>query len=240
MPASLKNFQYCDVDNEEQQPSAMEIELFKDQSAKDHSSTVLVIPDAVSSHLAADSPFHSLAQGFNVVVVGGYAPKPNEIFKYTETLAARLERDAVKRVTAFGIGSGGHVAQALAVFDPKLVRRIVLVDSTTKRRPDGIMAFVESLERKLPLGFPLRVMSDDFDSRPFLHRIHCPTLIAVSPNADAHVKSEGEYLSKHVPNAWLSGLAEPITNGSQTVSHEFQKLLKNFLQVATKRPQKNV
>ena len=132
------------------------------------------------------------------------------------------------------------MAQAVAIEYPKLVRRLVLLDATTQLEPNLVSRAIDRVEQFLPLGLPLRSLSRHYDSRSMLHRIHCPTLVFVSPQASVFTRAQSEMIARRIPNAWRSLLKSPPLSRESVFSAEVQGLLEEFLQVPVKCPQKNL
>lgn len=165
-------------------------------------------------------------------------PAINRVLNAAERLADEVLTAGAKRVTVFGVGAGATVAQALTVVAPELVRRLVLLDATARLTPSFAVRAIDWLERYLPLGLPLRQLTDDFDSRPYLHRMRAPTMVLVSPNAGLYIKHQGNFIAAKLPNATLWHLHSTPINPLGELSAEIINLLTEFQQVPTKLPQR--
>jgi len=162
-------------------------------------------------------------------------PTPEQVVEFSGQLAAQIEQQRIKRLTVLGIADGSSVALALAAFNPKLVRRLILLNGTTRVSPGIGSRMIDTIERFLPLGLPLRPLSEDFDARPFLHRVRCPVLVLTTADASPFVQSQAKLLAKAIPNAWK----EILTAAGQTAA-EFSRVLSQFEELPAKRPQKNL
>jgi pimeloyl-ACP methyl ester carboxylesterase len=175
---------------------------------------------------------------FRTFIVNSSPNSENSVIEFAVELSKLLVKHRIKRGTAFGIGTGASIAQALAITAPRMVRHIVLLDSTTRLEPSFVSRFIDSIEKCLPMGLPLRRISKAFDSRPMLHRINCPALVLYSTNATSYIRSQAQYIACKIPNAWLYGLKTPHTTSEGKASDELKSILNKFLQVPRKRPQK--
>jgi hypothetical protein len=193
--------------------------------------TLVVIPDNQNE---IPTIIDSLNAEFNTFAYNEALPSSSEVFIEAHRVVAKLKALGLKRVTVIGVGEGGALAQALALLAPKLARRLCLIDSSTRALPTRLSRMIDRIEQVLPLGLPLRVHSDSFDSRSFLHRIHCPTLVLISKSASSFIKKECELLAFRMPNA------ATLTLDNDYKFKNLQKALSEFLKVPTKRPQKNL
>jgi pimeloyl-ACP methyl ester carboxylesterase len=144
----------------------------------------------------------------------------------------------VKRATFLGIAAGGAVVQAMSNVYPKTVRRVILLDSSARVAPGFWQKVSDYLEEFFPLGLPLRSLSAEFDSRPMLHRIHCPALVLVSASAGVWLEDQAKMIARRIPNAWFAKLKGSSLNHEGVLSEELRSKVKEFLQVPAKRPQK--
>ena len=152
-------------------------------------------------------------------------------------MAEAIEKKKVRLGVVLGLLSGANLSQAFTVLRPRFVRRLVLVNPTSRLKPSIVTRSIDWLERFLPLGLPLGRLSRGFDSRPFLHRIRCPVLILLTSEASHYEKSEEAILSRSIPNAWATALP---TSRQELHLPAVVSLIKEFFEVPVKRPQKNV
>lgn len=156
----------------------------------------------------------------------GRDPEPEEVSLFAEKLEEAVEREKLKRLTLLGVSWGGPIAVQYTSVFPRNVRRLILVNAMARLKQTKLEKFIEWLERFLPLGLPLRPLSKAFDPRPLLHRVRCPTLVfTTTPNAP-----EAEFLAVRIPNAWLYN----------STFEKLPEIINQFLEVATKQPQKRV
>ncbi|MCB0345235.1 MAG: alpha/beta hydrolase [Bdellovibrionales bacterium] len=205
----------------------------------DHSrSALLVIKDLTGKNKSVCSVFGRLNSDFKTYVLESPLPSVDEVAEYSDTLSQTLLNSGVRRATVFGIGAGATVAQSLAIIAPKVVRRLVLLDATPRLAPGFLCKTVDRIERFLPLGLPLRRLRAHYDSRPMLHRIHCPTLLLLSKQAGQYEQQQAQYIRSKIPNSWFKRISNIYNEDRTEFSEELQELLTTFLQVPVKRPQK--
>lgn len=205
----------------------MQVAVEKKTDPGGNASPLLIISDSDSRE--CDELTRELGDEFSILALSGGLPAQSEVMAFSQSLMRHLESQKIKRITVCGIRAGAAIAQALSVLDPKQIRRLILLDATTRLEPGVLSRSIDWLERFLPLGLPLRSLSRDFDSRPFLHRIRCPSLVLHSPGAGLYLRSQANYLAHKIPNAWL----RPLYN-----EQELAALVLEFMQVPTKRSQK--
>lgn len=215
-----------------------EIRLTKCAQGHDGSSVLVVFPEYQIGDSAAKQLVQGLGNEFTNYVLTSPLPAVNHVHQFTTEILESFARIRIKRATILGLGSGATICQALAVASPKLVRRVVLVDASARIRPSFFTKCIDRIEHYLPLGLPLRKLTDDYDSRSELHRIRCPVLLLSSPRAHHFEQRQTRLLSKRIPNSWMRVLAEPAVGVNHSLSAEVMHHLHEFLQVPTKRPQK--
>ena len=205
--------------------------------AADHSSVLLIIPGEGISAEQALLLARELENSFRVLVYDGPLPGVVKVDQFTAELHERLIKRGVKRSTILAAGSACNVAQAMAVAFPGSVRRLALVDPQSRMSPTLSTKIIDWLESHLPLGLPLRPTNEAFDSRPFLHRLRCPVLIVSTERAGMLLRSEAATMHRRIPNAVLAQLK---TVSGSSYQHDIGALVKDLLQRAVKRPQKNL
>lgn len=204
---------------------------------KKTNATLLVIAGGIDQAHAAEL-VQNLAAEFHVLVYSADLPNVQNVWRVAETISAEIDQRRIKRLTLFGRNAGGSLAQALTLVASRTVGRLVLIDPTCRQQPTAAERTIDYIERHLPCGLPFRKLSSAFDSRPFLQRIYCPTLVMVSSAASHFVKEQAQEIADAIPNAWLCPLEEAVT--ADKVSAVEQVLLREFINVPTKRPQKNL
>ena len=215
-------------------------ELIPIDGATQGNSVLIVVPDRALSREEAANFLRAESHEFKIYVYSGSLPDMFGVNTAAELCLALARKAKIKRATVLGLGLGGSIAQAIANIDSKFLRKLVLVDATTRVAPNRFTRFIDTLERVIPLGLPLRALSKAFDSRPFLHRIRCPVLILRSPDADAFLDTQSQLLSKEIPNSWFVALSRPVRNESGVLDHDLELIIKDFLEVQVKAPQKNL
>lgn len=201
---------------------------------------LLVVPDRAVSKSEAQRLMERVSLPYKTGIIAGHYPDMFHVDEFTNSLAAVCEVEKLKRLSLLGLGVGAALVQAFAIENQRLVRRVVLVNGTTRLAPSHITRLIDLIERRLPLGLPLRPLSRAFDSRPQLHRLRCPVLVVLSPDASAFERTQAEILSQTIPNCWLEVLRDRFDHHSEILSTELEKLLEEFGGVATKKPQKNL
>lgn len=202
------------------------------------SPALVVIPDHIDPVKDVCALFGELSRNNRVYVITSELPHVGHVVPFVRELRAELLRNGVKWATVLGIGAGATVAQSLSIFWPRIVRRLVILDATTRLKPGIGTRIIDKLERFLPLGLPLRQLSINFDSRPFLHRVRCPTLLLLSPDASQYLYAQARYLSAKIPNSWLVRLSQHHHASELELSTELQGYISEFMDVQVKRPQK--
>ncbi len=218
-------------------PAASEILLDFTGSTLPHAPVILVLPDSSLS-----KEFHTSSSGFaetiKVTTLCSPLPDTENVISFAESLAAKISEYRIKRVTVLGFGAGATVAQAFAVKFPHLVRRVVLVDATARVAPSLSVRIIDKLERFLPFGLPMKSLTADFDSRPLLHRLRCPAIVAISPLASNFIISESQLIASKIPNARIIKLKNDTLQPPTIYSNELIEVVSSFLDAPAKRSQK--
>ena len=153
----------------------------------------------------------------------------------SEELIATLSQLAIRQASFVSFGAAGALIQHLALLEVKLARTIVFVDASTRPHPSAFARAVDFVERKLPLGLPLRSHSRGFDGRAFLQRIRCPVLVLTSSRASHYQRAQSELMMQNLPTAWSVDIAGVPSEGAALSSQVL-----DFQKVAAKCPQKNL
>jgi pimeloyl-ACP methyl ester carboxylesterase len=158
-------------------------------------------------------------------------PDPKNLVGLSERFKTLITESKLTRITLVGVEWGGAVAIHYAANNIKNVRRVLFVNALSRAKQLPIEKGLEWIERFLPLGFPFRPISKDFDPRPIIHRVRCPVLVVTQASSQIEdIKIHTKFLMDKLPNAWHAEL-ELST---------FPELLENFIVVPTKQPQKAV
>lgn len=147
-----------------------------------------------------------------------------------EVLELAAKRCELRQFSLIGFRSAAAVAQNVTLRHPKSVRSLVLVDARSRPHPSLRLRLIASLERRLPLGLPFRRRQPGFDGQPFLQRLRCPTLVAITGTAD-HGGDEGPMLHRRIPASWLVHCPDPDALADS---------IAQFQEIPAKRPQKNL
>ena len=192
----------------------------------------------------ANSPsIEALCQAFlaehKIIIFNRDLPSDQEIFKFSKEFIPELEKVGGKRISIISFGSGSALAKCLSLLEPRLIRRIAMIDPEARIKPGIITKIIDEIEKFLPVGLPLRSLSKTFDSRPFLHRLRSPILVARSDRFNLFLDNEADYISKKIPNCYYVKFeTDLLINNS--LSEELRLVLDQFLNTAVKRPQKNL
>jgi len=191
----------------------------------------------------------ALSSQYNVYFLDSKLPKASELEHFAEAVLLELRELGVLRATVLGLGEGGSLAQAMALANKKLVRRLILINATCRLNPSLCSRVIDYLESAFPFGLPLRSLGKDYDSRPFAHRIDCPVLLLSTEGASNYEIRQSQFLAKRLPNAWLlslvtrgSGSSEgSISSSSNQVNFgpEILKAIAEFSEVSARVPQKS-
>lgn len=156
-----------------------------------------------------------------------------ELARALEDLLVSLN---VRQASFVGIGAGAALIQNLALENPKVVRSLVVVDSALQPHPTTWQRVIDSIERNLPFGLPLRLASRGFNVRAYAHRLRCPVLAVETSRASSFIRSELESLGALAPTAWNVRLQ--ASGGAEEIS-ELGDLVWAFQDAPAKCPQKN-
>ena len=143
-----------------------------------------------------------------------------------------LQDTSTKRITCIGYAQGSFLAQYATLELRKITRRIILFNPTMRAKPKLLRRIFEAIEKISPLGLPVTIFQRRFDSRHFVHRIHCPTLVVQDKYANDYQISQTQEIAQRIPNAWINKISTLNDN-------LFQEQFALFMGVPAKRPQKN-
>ena len=211
---------------------------FADEGRNDRHSPILLCIGTPGDAAHDGTPSATLAAEFRVLSLTSPLPSMEQVVEYADAVERELKQLGVKRATLLGAGAGASVVQALAVFHPTVVRRVILVDPTARLSPSLGMRIIDRIEHFLPFGLPLRKLNSAFDSRPFLHRLRCPTLILSTPNAGLFHRQQAAYLAKKIPNARLRELTSAAVNPYRHWGEALAAEIKIWSDTPAKRSQK--
>lgn len=150
-------------------------------------------------------------------------------------LSKKLSELNVRQASLVGLGAGATLAQNLALNQPKVVRTLAIVDASSRPHPSRWERFVDWVEEHLPFGLPLRLGTQGFNVKAYLHRLRCPVLVIATGRASSFLREEVHTTALRAPTAWRVILSGPID--SQIV--ELSDTLLSFQDTPAKCPQKN-
>ncbi len=219
----------------EDQSGGLNAILHEVVTGSDAPSCLLIVPDCPVENFITMNV--EPVPGHRTLVFRSEIPAANRIQEFAQTLLEQLQQERVKKLSLIGVGRGGNLVQALAISGSRIVRHVVLVNPMTRVAPTRAQRLLDKIERVLPLGLPLRSADADFDSRPNLHRMRCPTLIVTDTEATPFQREQASLIAQTTPNAWHEHL--PTAVGGDFITPEMVRLLARFFETPTKRPQKN-
>ena len=141
----------------------------------------------------------------------------------------------VRQASIVGMGAGATLAQNLALNQPKTVLALAIVDASSRPHPSRWERLVDWIEEHLPFGLPLRLGSEGFNVKAYLHRLRCPVLVIATEKAGAFVREEAKTTALRAPTAWRVVLA----GSAERQIAELSDTLLNFQDTPAKCPQKN-
>lgn len=215
------------------------------KEGSDSSSVLLVLPGDNINFSIAVSLAETLQERFRILVYQGPLPDAKTVYPFAQQLTESLSKQKAKRYTIFAEGSACNVAQVMALNSAAdhtgAVRRLFLTDPQSRMSPNPTTKFLDKFESLLPLGLPLRTLTEDFDSRSTLHRLRCPTIIGLTPNAGLFLRHEAQLMNKRIPNSLLLEFKHNFGGAEGSEANvELLGLLNELLQMPVKRPQKNI
>jgi pimeloyl-ACP methyl ester carboxylesterase len=149
-----------------------------------------------------------------------------------ELVIELIQENGVRHAPFIAFGESTLIAQSLAVFAPKLVRTLILVDPVSRQTSSRFEAFLQYVERALPLGLPLRKLSRSLDREPFLHRVRCPVLVVSQENVSRRISKMADLLVRRLPCCWRG-----VIESGQEV-HKLLHYVDEFQNVQARCPMK--
>ena len=213
--------------------------LVKEPSINPEQTYLIIFKEGIPSQDFNSSSFFDGKE--KLVFLTKKIPTGQDILKFAELVLEEIQKQGLKRITLIGIENGASLVQALSILDPRLFRRAILVDPTSRVSPSFITKCIDWIENFLPVGLPFRAITKDFDSRPFLHRIRCPIMVVQSATQSIYHQIESNYIASKIPNCYQVKAVDNVYNEqTNCFSSEFQKYLAQFQESPVKRPQKNL
>ncbi len=174
------------------------------------------------------------------LVLSSALPAGDLVEQYAERALKAIAKHGVKRATLVGLGAGGALAQAMTIRNRKLCRRLVLIESSCRLRPSRVQLIFDKVESLLPFGLPFRIGSGDFDSRPYLHRIDCPTLVITGHQSSRFELRQARFFESRLPNSWYTKFNGLVIESEGQINPKLASIIEEFYRMPTKRPQKKV
>ncbi len=145
-----------------------------------------------------------------------------------------LSESRVRSASLVGFSDAATLVQNFCLEHPKFVRTAIYVNACSRPHPGKLQRFLDRVERAMPLGLPLRLRSEAFDSKPYLQRLRCPSLVLTTASATEFEKAQAQLFVEHMPTAWRKDL------DSKGAEQQLANLVLEFQQVPVKCPQKNI
>jgi hypothetical protein len=212
--------------------SSTEIKVLSDQGS---GRTFITIVDDESYLPFATAVVEKLSSKARSVLLMSSAVTASTWQSLSEAFSEKLGELNVRQASIVGMGAGATLAQNVALHQPKIVRTLTIVDSSSRPHPTRWERMVDWIEEHLPFGLPLRLGSTGFNVKAYLHRLRCPVLVIATGKANSFIREEIKSLALRAPTAWRVMLSGPIER--QIV--ELSETLLNFQDTPAKCPQKN-
>lgn len=151
-------------------------------------------------------------------------------------LRALIAQLGVRQASLIGMGAGATLAQNLALTEPKTVRSMAVIDAAARPHPSRWERLIDALEARLPFGLPLRLGSNGFNVRSYLHRFRSPLLVVCTRRAGAFIREEVRQLAELAPTAWFIDLSQ--YNQEEESAH-LAETITSFQETPVKCPQKS-
>jgi pimeloyl-ACP methyl ester carboxylesterase len=216
----------------EQQPSSHEIKVLSDQGS---GRTFITIVDDEAYLPFATAVVEKLASKARSVLLMSSAVTATTWQPLSEAFSGKLTELNVRQASIVGMGAGATLAQNVALNQPKIVRTLAIVDSSSRPHPTRWERIVDWIEEHLPFGLPLRLGSTGFNVKAYLHRVRCPVLVIATGRASSFIREEIKSLALRAPTAWRVMLSGPV----ERQIAELSEALINFQDTPAKCPQKN-
>ncbi|MDC0358617.1 hypothetical protein OAO01_07355 [Oligoflexia bacterium] len=142
-------------------------------------------------------------------------------------LTEKLRSEKIRQASFVCFGQAGILVQNLSLISPKVVRRVVFVDTSLGFHRNWFSACLGLLLRRLPFGS----WRKGFDIKPLLHRLRCPTLIVTYFDSPTYILRQAARMTKTLPTAWNVKLI-----GAGDVS-ELKSEIKVFQDIPARCPQ---
>lgn len=197
---------------------------------------VVVFDDEAYSPLV-QSISVSIAQSARAVIVKTSSVTADTWATLSERFQETLTEMKVRQASFVGIAAGATIVQDLALICPKLIRTLIIIDSSLRPHPSRFERLLDRLEASLPFGLPLRLGSQGFNVRAHAHRLRCPMLLVSTGRASRFVSSELHRLGRVAPTAWYVAIhSDDVVDEAK----ELASYVLAFQDTPAKCPQKNL
>lgn len=207
--------------------------MIRIQSDKGEGRTFIFIHERDGHEEFVSRSSFALAERVRVVVIETDALSDDTWRTVADGFSEALQQLSVRQCALVGFGAAGALVQHLVLTSPKIVRSIILVDSSFRPHPTSFTRALDWLEGIMPLGLPMRAEERGFDAKPFAQRIRCPALIVLTKEVSPFIQSQAHEIALRIPSAWV------VTLDEEDEARQFGELLDSFEGVPVKCPQKN-
>ncbi len=197
----------------------------------------IIIVDDLNYIALAHEIALQLSQRARVVTLLSAAVTATSWEPLSEILSELVVKLAIRQASLVGLGAGATLAQNLVLVNPKLVRTLAVIDSSSRPHPSRWERLVDRIEGKLPFGLPLRLGLQGFNVKSYLHRLRCPLLVIGTQRASSFILSELQSLASLAPTAWQVTVSD---KDSQTEAAALTATILAFQDTPAKCPQKNI
>lgn len=232
-------------------------ELKKISSSANSDATLLVLTDDSTARATVESSLTMLDGRFTVWLAHTGRIPGSDLLPYAHQMLQALNqqtmKQTMKRASLVALNGACNLATVMLSINPQAARRAIFIDPPGRPRPHLFTRLRETLQRVLTVPLPFQCDPDLIDLRHMQHRISCPLLVVRSPELEPWWAKQCEELAHRAPSAWLmtqsavtsaelpreSGVRETAMQ-SPRFTPDFLDLLEQFIQVPSKRPQKNL
>ena len=197
--------------------------------------TFITIVDEQDYLPFATAVAEKLSQRARSVLVMSSAVTASSWEALSRALSHKLSELNIRQASLVGMGAGATLVQNVALDQPKLVRSLAIVDSSSRPHPTRWERCIDWIEEHLPFGLPLRLGTSGFNVKAYLHRLRCPVLVIATSRASSFIQEEVRSMALRAPTAWRVSLAGTV----EAQIAELSDTLLAFQDTPAKCPQKN-
>jgi pimeloyl-ACP methyl ester carboxylesterase len=202
--------------------------------------TLVMVVDSEGTEELIKSSLEVLA-GYTVWIAACDCSVPTVMFEQADKLLAELDRTGFKRSSLVAFDRATAVAQIALARNAQIVRRAVFVNPQSREQPSWFHKLAERWQRSWALPLPFMLDRDFFDIRYLYHRVACPLLIVKTGEASELAAESCEGLSDRAPNSWLVSVPTiKTTEAPAKLERRFIDMIREFIEVPSKRSQKNL